>query len=72
MLPKENRISDKKLRKAAIKAFRGVAKMMQEEPHPIVISDGDGCGSNNAVKEINGWLFHRSNSDDNKRIPPNN
>ena len=41
MLPKENRIPDKKLRKAAIKAFRSVAKMMREEPDPIVISDGE-------------------------------
>jgi hypothetical protein len=65
-------ILNKKHRKAVMKALKSVEKMMQEEPHPIVISDGDGCGPNNTVKEINGWLFHRSNGDDSKRIPPNN
>jgi hypothetical protein len=54
---------DKKLRKAAIKAFRGVEKMIREEPHPIVISDGSSSDSSGTLKEVTGWLFQGRHKD---------
>ena len=64
---KRGNVLNKKYRKVVMKALKSVEKMVREEPHPIVISDGDGVGSNNTVKEINGWLFHRSTGDDSER-----
>ena len=50
---------DKELRRAALRAFRSVEKMIRQEPHPIVISDGDADNSNSTISEIVAWLFHR-------------
>ena len=67
MSGKESQISNKTLKRAAIKAFKSVEKMIREEPQPTVISDGSNSASNGTLKEINDWLFHRSHGDDNER-----
>lgn len=63
----EEQLIKKKLRRAAIKAFRSIEKMIREEPHPIVISDGSGGDSDGTFKEITGWLFHRRHNDGGER-----
>ena len=67
MTQRKSPVIDKKLRKAAVRSLNHVMKMVQEEPHPIVISDGDGADSNESLKEINRFLFQRKDEDDNKR-----
>ena len=67
MAKTEDQLFKKELRRVTLKACRSVEKMIREEPHTIVISDGSGGDSNGTVKEITGWLFHRSHSDDSER-----
>jgi hypothetical protein len=55
----KEKLINKELRRAVIKAFRSVAKMIREEPNPIVISDGSSSNSDGTFKEITGWLFRR-------------
>ena len=63
MLRKEDPISNKKLRRAVMKACKSVEKMIREEPHLIVISDGSSRDSGSTVKEIAKYLFHRRQGD---------
>jgi len=67
MTQRKSPVIDKKLRKAAVRSLNHVMKMVQEEPHPIVISDGNGIDSNESLKEINRFLFQRREEDDNER-----
>jgi len=55
----EDQITDKELTRAVRKAFRRMVKMIRAEPHPIVISDGEGDNSNSTMSEIAACLFHR-------------
>lgn len=67
MTKTEDQIIKKELRRAAIKACRGVEKMIREEPHPIVISDGSGSDLSDTLKEVTGWLFHRRHANGGER-----
>jgi uncharacterized protein with von Willebrand factor type A (vWA) domain len=50
---------DKDLTRIVRKAFRRIEKMYREEPHIVVISDGDGDNSSSTINEITVWLFKR-------------
>lgn len=55
----------RELRRAAMRAYKAVAKSLKEEPS-VVIIEGDGRPiSDNAVNEITQWLFHRRPENDN-------
>ena len=55
----EGQLTDKDLKRIVRKAFRRTEKMIREEPHPIVISDGEEGSSSSTISEIVVWLFHR-------------
>jgi hypothetical protein len=55
----EDQLNDKELKKILRKAGKVMGKTFQKEPHPIIISDGDGDNSNSTISEITEWLFHR-------------
>ena len=55
----EDQLRDEQLTRTVRKAFKRMVKMIREEPHPIVISDGEGDNSDSTISEIVTWLFHR-------------
>ncbi|MFC1972029.1 hypothetical protein ACFLVE_01305 [Chloroflexota bacterium] len=59
--------TDKELRRAISRALRRVEKMIREEPHAIVISDGDGDNSSSQISGIAAWLFHRRRDNGSQR-----
>lgn len=67
----EDQLTDKEIKRIR-KAFRRIEKMIRDEPHPIVISDGDGDNSYSTISEIAACLFRRRQDNGGERDPNRN